>query len=165
MAVSTAYVNQILPKDAARVTSPGHIVQVVQTTTNANITTTSTSFVASGFTLSITPTYSTSKVLIMLNGGNTFNDTSGREVWTQMYRNIGGAGYSLLPSPYNQIIDIQGIYGGGTGRASHSVCILDSPATTSTVTYQPYFTNNGGGTSYFNANSPVLTFTLMEVAQ
>ena len=141
----------------------GAVLQAVQTTTNSNITTGSNSFVASGLTLSITPLSSSNKILIMLNGGNYFNTADGGEAWTAMYRNIGGAGYSQLPAPYNQILDIAGAYGAAL-RISHSIMVLDSPATTSSITYQPYFATNGSGTAYFNANSPVLTFTLMEIA-
>jgi len=101
--------------------------------------------------------------MVMINGGNWFNDTDGNEAWTAIYRSIGGGAYSQLPAPYNQIVDIAGAYG-ATLRISHSVCVLDSPATTSSITYQPYMATNGGGRAYFNVNSPVVTLTLMEIA-
>jgi len=158
--ITTASSGQSIPKAAL---PTGSILQVVQATTNSSITTTSGSFVATGFTASITPTSASSKVMVMLNGGNYFNDTDSREAWTVMYRSIGGGAYSQLPAPYNQIVDISGAYG-AVLRISHSVCVLDSPATTSSVTYQPYMANSGGGTTYFNANSPVVTLTLMEIS-
>ncbi len=157
--ITTGSSGQVIPKAAL---PTGSVLQVVQTTTNSNITTGSNSFVASGLTLSITPLSSSNKILIMLNGGNYFNTTAGGEAWTVMYRSIGGGGYSQLPAPYNQILDIAGAYS-ATLRISHSIMVLDSPATTSSITYQPYFSTNGTGTAYFNANSPVLTFTLMEI--
>jgi hypothetical protein len=139
----------------------GSVLQVVQAQTNASITTTNTSPTASGFVASITPKSSSSKVLVMVNGGNYFNDTDGREVWTFMYRQIAGGGYSALLS--GNILDISAAFG-AVLRATHSICVLDSPGTTSQVDYQPYFRSNTGGTSYFNAATPYVTMTLMEIA-
>ena len=47
----------------------GAVLQVVQTTTAATITTSSTSFVTTGLAQSITPTSATSKIMVCINGG------------------------------------------------------------------------------------------------
>ncbi len=139
----------------------GGVLQVVQAQTNASIATANQSNTASGFVASITPISSSSKILVTVNGGNYFNDTDGREVWTFMYRQIAGGGYSALLS--GNILDIAGCYG-GVLRISHSICLLDSPNTTSQIDYQPYFRANSGGTAYFNAATPYVTMTLLEIA-
>jgi len=141
----------------------GSVLQVVQATTNSNYSTASSSFTATGFTLTITPISASNKILIMINGGNFYNTTAGGEAWTAMYRSIGGGGYSQLPAPFNQILDIAGAYS-ATLRVSHSVMLLDSPATTSAIIYQPYMACNGTGTAYFNNSSPVVTLTAMEIS-
>jgi len=139
----------------------GSVLQVVQAQTNSSIATTNQSNTASGFIASITPTNSSSKILIMVNGGNYFNDSDNREVWTFMYRQIAGGGYSALLS--GNIADLSGAYG-AVVRSAHSICLLDSPATTSQIDYQPYFRPNSGGTAYFNAATPYVTMTLLEIA-
>jgi len=139
----------------------GNVLQVVQAQTNSSIATTNTSDTASGFIASITPQSSSNKVLIMVNGGNYFNDTDSREALTKMYRQIAGGGYSSLLS--GEPIDIAGCYG-GVLRISHSICLLDSPGTTNQVDYQPYFRASSGGTAYFNASTIYVTMTLMEIA-
>lgn len=67
MAVSTAYVNQILPKDAAGVYIPGHIIQVVTSSIDPGSTSTSgTTLIDTGLSATITPRYSNSKLLILV---------------------------------------------------------------------------------------------------
>ena len=79
-----------------------------------------------------------------------------------MYRSIGGGAYSIIVgdlteimiSPANSIMAIP-----------HSVVYLDSPATTSSVSYQPYINSNSGPVlTYFNLASVYVTMTLMEIA-
>ena len=142
----------------------GSVLQVVQATTASDISTTQNSPpVATGFTATITPTSASNKILVMLNGGNFFNNTNNGEAWTYIYRSIGGGAYSILPAPFNQILDIAGAYNANL-RISHSISVLDSPATTSAIIYQPYMATNGTGRAYFNTPSPVVTMTLMEIS-
>jgi len=139
----------------------GSVLQVVQAVTNSNITTTSASPQQSGLTITIIPTSSTSKFLLMLNGGNTFNSALS-EIWYYWGRNIGGAGFTVLNS--NQQY---GLFANqyAVNKYSASICYLDSPSTSSSIVYQPYFsTNGGGGTAYFNQSSVAMTFTVMEIA-
>ena len=143
--------------------SAGKVLQVVQAQTASNISTASNSFVATGLTVTITPTSASNKILVMINGGNYYNTTAGGEAWTAIYRSVGGGGYSQLPAPFNTILDIAGAYS-ATLRISHSIMVLDSPATTSAIIYQPYMACNGTGTAYFNNSSPTVTLTVMEIS-
>lgn len=140
----------------------GAVLQVLQATTNSTITTTSSSPQQSGLTITVTPTSSSSKFLLMLNGGNSFNDASGREIWFYWGRNINSAGYTVLNS--NQQY---GLFSNqsAVNKYSTSVTYLDSPATSSQIVYQPYFSTNAGvGTAYFNQGTIAIEFTLMEIA-
>jgi hypothetical protein len=152
-----------------RVNMPlGSVLQVVQTSTSANSSTTSTTFTGSGLTASITPTSATSKILVSISGGQFrfVSSSSTGEAWVQLWKSVGGGGYAAVNS-YGGT-DIQEILINYTNSAigiPHSLIYLDSPATTSTVTYQPYFkTNNSAITVLFNLSSVIVYLTLMEIA-
>jgi hypothetical protein len=133
---------------------PLQIVQVVNTT---SITTTSTSFVASSLTASITPTFSTSKILVMVFGGIYDQTITGTYNSSTVYRNnttnLSTSSNGNMQSTYMP---------NSTYTSNQSIMFLDSPATTSSTTYT-FYVKVGGGTGYFN-NSVVLTMTLMEIA-
>lgn len=137
----------------------GSIIQTVQATISTTITTTSLSFVATGLIASITPQFSTSKILVSLNGGTTTYD-SGGIMQVRLYRQIASGSYNAIGG--NENISLSGVAFG----IPHSLCYLDSPATTSVVNYQPYFNSVNGQNLYFNyANtSGVVSLTLMEIA-
>jgi hypothetical protein len=135
----------------------GSVLQVVSTTISSSQTTSSTSYVASNLITTITPSSATSKIFILLNGGSVDSNTSGNSIYTSLYRNIGSAGYFSLS--YMQTI----YYSSGNNMGGHTFNYLDSPATTSSVSYQPYFRMVNGGSVWFNNNGTV-SLTLMEIA-
>ena len=139
----------------------GTVLQVLQTGTSAVISTSSTSFVTTGFSLSITPKSSTSKILAMVNGGSLFASTpAGAAIYSTIYRgatNLGDASYGL---------ERMSTVGGSFTLAPHSMCILDSPATTSSTTYTCYFRNGGTAATvdFSSGDRGQVTLTLMEIA-
>lgn len=164
VAGSTITGSQSIPKSTL---PTGSVLQVVNTWNNATVTTTNSSGspVGAGTTLSITPTSSSSKILFIVLGGNSFNDTQNYEIYYFMGRNIGGAGYTVINS--SQIWGLNRQVGTGGGNLTKSCMAyqyLDSPATTSSIIYQPYFSTNGGGTAYFNQGGVGWEFTLMEIS-
>ena len=120
----------------------GAVLQVVQANTYATQTmsiTTSGTLVATGFTLSITPTSATSKILYYY--GSTFGSTSsnaGVGGQVQMYRSIGGGAYGYSGGIYQNYWNTTATYI-AYQQLCFSMMALDSPATTSQVIYQPYF--------------------------
>jgi hypothetical protein len=105
------------------------IVQVVQGTYATSTTTTSTSYVTTGLSLSITPTLNTSKVLILVtmpvqNTSNTsdskFTIFRGTVAGTNLFGAVGSGIF------YSEANGLNVVY------ASN---FLDSPATTSATTY------------------------------
>ena len=134
----------------------GNILQVVQSTTTSNISTASTSYVATGFTGSITPTLSDSKILIQVAGGKLTDGGSGR-IWNHMYTQTDGGGYSDLFTLIDDLNQSGTQYG-----QTFSGAYLHSPSTTTQVDYQMYIKVNAG-TVYINNNSH-LAVTMMEVA-
>lgn len=135
----------------------GSVLQVVSNTLSASSSTSSTSFVASTLITTITPTSATSKILILLNGGTRDSNQSLNSQQTAMYRNIASAGYSSLSN-------MEGVfYNSSNSVGGHTFNYLDSPATTSSISYQPYFKVTNGGSVWFN-NGGVVSLTLMEIA-
>jgi hypothetical protein len=141
----------------------GSVLQVVQTVTNSTYSANSNSPTATGFIGSITPTSASSKILVSINGGQfRYSPSGGQEMHERLYRSIGGSAYSIIIgdlteiviSPANSIMAIP-----------HSLVYLDSPATTSSVSYQPYINSTSGPiTTYFNLASVYVTMTLMEIS-
>jgi hypothetical protein len=137
----------------------GSVLQVVTNTISSSLATSSTSAVASTLITTITPSSSTSKILILVNGGSKDSNTSSNGMFTYLYRNIASAGYSLVSNMEYYY------YQSGNSFGGHSFNYLDSPSTTSSISYQPYYkVAAGSGSVWFNNNSGVVSLTLMEIA-
>jgi hypothetical protein len=136
---------------------PGAVLQVVSTQSqSAEIATSSSSYVTTGISASITPTSSTSKILILLSC-TLDNQASGRQMVVTFYR--GGTDLASTRGTTQLYSD------GGRVQASGSCMYLDSPATASSTTYTVYFRSTTGGNTVKFANDNTMTsFTLMEIA-
>ncbi len=135
----------------------GKILQVVHDFDNTQETTTSTSYVASSLTASITPSSTSSKILIMMKSPVT-NPTPATHVNVTLYRDatdlgIGGEGMCFY-------------YFGSTTYVWTEVSMnyIDSPSTTSAITYKCYFKARTGGTAYLGATESSRHLILMEIA-
>ena len=138
--------------------STGSILQVVQEITTASISTSSGSATASGFIASITPSSASSKILVSLQGGGTNYGSTRVDLPVWIYRSTGGAYSSIGPSYFNRQQQ------GSTYNVPTCIQYLDSPATTSTVSYQPYFSQTTSNVGYLNLTPTALVFILMEVS-
>jgi hypothetical protein len=138
----------------------GSVLQVVQSTTTSSLSTTATgTYTTTGFSASITPKFSTSKIMVLVNG-NVDTNSSAIQGNFNVYRNANPLSTYGFAEAYSS-----------TGRLQTALAInyLDSPSTTSSTTYTLYFTiSSGSGTLTFNGSSnlgsQVATFTLMEIA-
>ncbi|CAB5212595.1 hypothetical protein UFOVP192_35 [uncultured Caudovirales phage] len=137
----------------------GAVLQVVQATYGTQVSTTSTTPVATGLTATITPKFATSKILIMVsqNGiGVSGNQYSG--YCANLYRNSTGlvtfaSSYLYTASTISQ------------GNGCATVNYLDFPATTSATTYSTsMFQQAGGAGNVISQAGSVSTITLMEIA-
>ena len=133
-------------------TGMGKVLQVVSVTNTTQQTTTSQSFVAStGLTASITPSSTSSKILISVMSN---------------VRSSADAAYTLYRGSTNLSADsfVQ-IYAGGSDiRQLMTINYLDAPSTTSSTTYTLYFLA-GSGTAYINQEgSKQGQIILMEIA-
>jgi len=135
----------------------GAVLQVVNATSTTSVSTTSSSYADTGFSASITPSSTSSKILLFGNFTCHAN-TNGLIYKLTVYRdgttNLGHAtwGFAWLYAASSTIV------------GECSVHHLDSPATTSSVTYNLYHSTSGSGTGYFTYNGARSGFTLMEIA-
>jgi hypothetical protein len=143
----------------------GYIIQVVTATDSTTRSTTGTSFVTASNTLSvsITPSSASNKILVMVDGGGRASNDDA-SLTTTIYRGATNLGDSTggLGSA------VAGSEAGGGDNGMFSMHLLDSPATTSSTTYQVYIKNSAGaGTVYINNNRNNQTskssITVMEV--
>ncbi len=154
----------------------GKILQVTQASLSVSVSTTSATFVTTGFTATLSSLFSTSsKVLCTLAGGRTsYNDAgvSPNRMCVTLFSSIGGAAATdIMPSaPFSN----PDLINAGPGYSwGHAGCFLYSPNTTDSVAITPYFrVPNDDGTPFFNhltasgesSDIPVtVTLTLMEI--
>ena len=142
----------------------GSVVQVVQGTVNeAPVLTTLTTAQASGVTASITPSSSSNKVLVIAYIGGAYHSVASQNAAYDIYR--GGV------SSGTKIISSVSVFGtariiGNNDTGSLTITFLDSPATTSSVSYEMSLrTVTGSGTTYLSVTSEPSYITLMEIAQ
>lgn len=139
----------------------GSVLQVVNATTQASITTSSTSFVTTSFSASITPISATNKIYAVVNGGGGYCSTSaGIVMYSTIYRNSTNTGDAVFGLERHTTV------GGSFAISPHSMSVLDSPATTSSTTYTCYFRNAGtsGTVDFSGGDRGIVSLTLMEIA-
>jgi hypothetical protein len=135
------------------------VLQVVQGTTQTQVVTTSTSYVTSGLSATITPSSTSSLILVSCSG--TFSATFGTEGFATIFRGTV-AGTNLGPANGFNTIYVTGTTGVQNLVASASY--LDNPATTSAQTYTLGIKKNGSGSVYFSTINTLSTMTLMEIS-
>ena len=155
-------------------TPAGHIIQVVQSTTLTGFSTASTSWVrCTNLSASITPTSTSSKILVLINGWMTTAQYTRYVMLSILRSSDGGSTYTdisgtTLQNGSNSADGIVRIYDGGTSinEGNRSIQFLDSPGTTSALNYAPsirHGTGNSAG-AYFGQTNLVSTMQLIEVA-
>ena len=138
----------------AKTSGFGKIGQVVQAVNSTFATTTSSTYSDTGLTASITPTSTSSKVLIIISA-SLGNITSAKNNSARILRG------STEIEEYSRV----SFNSAGHSDVQNSFVFLDSPSTTSSTTFKLQYKTDGG-TLRFNDNSisnPASTITLMEV--
>jgi hypothetical protein len=143
------------------VTGVGRVLQVVYGSTTTELSSTTSTFADTTLTATITPTSATSKILVIVTQHYYRTNASG----------VGGAAVDI--KLFRGATDL-GVFAYGMGYGATTACVdmgiaafqtLDTPNTTSPVTYKTQFNNNvnAGSVRVQNNNSPS-TITLMEIA-
>jgi hypothetical protein len=143
------------PSGSGTQAAQSKVLQVVNATYSTQVSATSTTWVDTGLSASITPIFSTSKILIIVdqNGCQKSNDI---EMYLQLLR--GSSSILYFATGF-----------GSTNSAAKnnfgtaSCTYLDSPATTSSTTYKTQL-GSFGATSTVQTASAISTITLMEIA-
>jgi len=142
----------------------GKVLQVVNATYSTATTIATTTFTDTGISASITPTASTSKILILITSSLSINRSGSSKVYfssrlmrgaTSLLQYEGGVNYDLA----------SGSWGASTTRfVPYNLHYLDSPATTSSTTYkiQGNYDESGVSTTW-QFNSTPSSITLLEI--
>jgi len=142
----------------------GKVLQVVQATTSTAVQITATSMQDTGITCSITPTSATSKVLVLINGQvYAYKASNGATGDFQIVRNSTAV---LVCDGTTGNFAFGTKVGSSTVESAHiiSTAYLDSPATTSSVTYKLQAAcNQADELNWQNTNANTSTIVLMEI--
>jgi hypothetical protein len=141
--------------------SSGRVLQVVNATYSTQTSNSTSTPADTGLTASITPSSSTSKILVMVNQAGVEKNQNNADNAVDLFLQKNGS----------NLIKIGG-YIGYTATAirnligSASCAYLDSPATTSAITYKTQFYNSGVNSAavLVQSQAAVSTITLMEIA-
>ena len=167
-------VDRILPVDGAPTGGGGSIIQVKMGTLTSVFTTTSSSMVDTGLSVSITPKFSTSKILITVSLGSF--QTGGRLKRALM--NIVRDSTNVIVGDARTGVECTACVcvraaDDNYAQIPLAFTVLDSPATTSAISYKVqatrgpddqtvYLNGNQGGDAY--SGNTASTITVMEVS-
>lgn len=137
----------------------GKVLQVVYGSTSTTVSNSTTTKTDTGLTATITPSASTSKILVLI-AQNGINKSSGNANNAINLNLLRGA-TDIQRIGYDSLLTGTALYLTGN---TLSTTILDSPATTSAVTYKTQFSNGNptASVSVQNGNE-VSTITLLEI--
>ena len=144
-------------------TSPkaGNVIQVVSATYSTQVGPVTTTYTDTGLSATITPTSSSSKILVIT--GQAFTLGGGGNDSAAQLRILRGATEIYVTATTGMYI--YNPTSGGELKAYASFNYLDSPATTSSTTYKLQGRDSTYGTNiYFQDNSSTSSITLMEIA-
>jgi len=139
----------------------GSVIQVVNGSTSTQITSTSTSYIDTTLTASITPTSADNDILVFANQVGIYDRSGNSQIAFRLVKD--GVEIIVFES-------LAGYDDGGNNIAVGGVSVshLDSPSTTSSVTYKTQVKDAGGGNQFrintSNGQSTKSTITLMEIA-
>ena len=151
--------NGLTFNNATTQASAGVILQVVSSVYSTAVSSNTTTLADTGLSATITPKFSTSKILVLVSHGQNWK-SSGNASNGITFKLLRGSTTILNPTNY----------AGGTDSAvgnyfTVAFNYLDSPATTSTTTYKTQFANfTAASTVVVQSGNLDSTITLIEVA-
>ena len=152
--------NRIVPRDGLTSGAYGGIIQVKYASTTTQTSHSSTGYGdVTGASVSITPTRSDSAIIFMLTASMNQNASNTR-VRYRVQRDIGGGGYSTLFTVSEALINYSGDNMHVQGMGNN---YIDTPSTTSVVTYKLQVASSTGNEIQVNNNGRT-DIILMEVS-
>ena len=141
---------------AARLSGVGKVLQVIRASTTTITTTSSLSMVdITDLTVNITPSATSSKVFVIMNVngiGAYVSDVSGCSLRIYQASDVSGEAQNIGYGSTNQLND------------SATLTALESPSSTSELTYKGQFRNRVAVDVQCNNSSDVSSITVMEIA-
>ena len=130
----------------------GKVLQVVPAKLETEAHTASTSYVSTSLAAAITPASTSNKVMVIV-AAPIYNNTADKYYYGTVYRaaNIANTAFIIARNNGSSI---------GTNAAIH---FLDSPSSTSELTYTYYHKVDSGATGYISINDYTSTITLLEI--
>jgi hypothetical protein len=127
------------------------ILQVKETTWITKVTVTNTNWATTGHSVSITPFATNSKIHLSVQGGGAYNNNviNKQGDWT-IYRSIGGGTPANIADAANS--PLWSMYENTFFGHPHSFSMIDSPNTTSAITYTIYMKTGSGATRHYTFN-------------
>jgi hypothetical protein len=162
-AVATGSAGQVLTSAGADAVptmatlSAGKVLQVVNAIQATEVVLTSSTYTDTGLTASITPSATSSKILVICSNDST---KYGADDWVNFrcYRDATEIGGTIIGRRIGDTDD------SGKSQSVYSFTILDSPSSTSALTYKTQFnTNSGSASCRINHGSGSSTICLMEI--
>tara|TARA_B110000879_G_scaffold171149_1_gene221913 strand:+ start:252 stop:725 length:474 start_codon:yes stop_codon:yes gene_type:complete len=138
----------------------GAVLQVVDQTFVQNVSTTSTSWVSTGITASITPSSTSSKILVLVQDTMYLNSADKWASWTVFRGSVSGTNLGHATRGFASFEFATG----NDMTSGASISVLDSPSTTSAQTYTVGFKTTGGTTYSGHFGLVRCGITLMEIA-
>ena len=167
-------VDRIVPVDGVPTGGGGGIIQVKMGTLTSVFTTTSSSMVDTGLSVSITPKFTTSKVLVIVSLGSFQNGGRLKRAMMNIVRNSTNVivGDNRTGIECTACVCVRAA-DDNYAQIPLAFTVLDSPATTSAITYKVqatrgpdsqtvYLNGNQGGDAY--SGNTASTITVMEVS-
>jgi hypothetical protein len=140
----------------------GKVLQIVEASTTSTLSTTSGSYAdITGVTATITPSSASSKILVMVNFGAIYPTTSGSGT-TYGFIKLLRTATTINETSLGWYLSA-GTTGVGDFYFSHTLNQIDSPATTSAVTYKCQHKLGAGSAFYSNTSGGRVSIILMEV--
>ena len=156
--------DKVLTSDAtggaawAAAAAGGKVLQVLQHELATSINTTSTSYVASGLSVTITAATTASRFILQCTGGQSYTTVAGNYNTMTFY--VGGA--EVSPNgPYEVIAQCNSV--SPPMQSPHSMLMIHSPASVSAQTYTVYYKCNSG-TGHFNEAASRVQLTVTELS-
>jgi hypothetical protein len=157
--VTTGTTGQVIASGALPI---GSVLQVVNAITSTNVSNSTATMADTGLTATITPKFSTSKILVLVSQNGVYKSAANANNMVDLIlaRNgtgILGANFSGATAATSTALE---------NSVTASLCYLDSPATTSATTYKTQFNSRNGTASVSVQYAGVSTsfITLMEIA-
>jgi len=140
--------------------APSKVLQVINATYSTQTSTVSASYVTTGLTATITPLFSTSKILIFVQDAVQNSSSTNGCIFTVFRGTTSGTDLGTSGQGF-------GNYSTGSGGALYSIyniSIIDSPATTSATTYTFAMLARVGTSAVAQSGGAISNMILMEIA-